>query len=234
MKRQTGRVQVSLWLTLLALWGCEPHQYLAIPGTNAEGNITENISQRPSVTGAQRPVVTVSAGKTGLVVGERTTLHVDVSPVTALSVSQLMLMVLNPDGRFYGYWELDLSPAELAAGAVDLEVSALSEPPTAEWCRKDQRGEGTCFNEVDKGVTGFTVVPATASSSGWPGFTLPLTMPALTSGSATQCTFTFAQCCGASGALSCALAQSYFDACGCPSPSTTQGPHGDGTTWCKC
>lgn len=73
---------------------------------------------RPAVSGAQRPVVTVSAGKTGLAVGEGMTLHVDVSTVTALSVNQLMLLVPNPEGRFNGYWELDLSAAEQAAGFV--------------------------------------------------------------------------------------------------------------------
>ena len=212
------------FLALAILLAACDHQYLAIPGAR---QVAEDVPQH--FVSTQQPTVTVVNGSPALVVGTSVRLKVDFSPVTDLPVTQILFMAKGT----YGNWALELTPEEVAAGSVEVEVHALSEEPDDEWCRRNQRGSGGCSQLADEGVTFFGISPANATSMSIGS--APLTLPPLQTGSSDSCaSFTAQDCCAGSPGIS-AVACYVSTPCGCPLGTTESGGvRADGTTMCMC
>jgi len=211
---------------------CGKHQYIAIPSANAQDNFSSNIDQRPAHV-VPAPGLNVT-GAPNLVAGQSVTVDINFSAAVTMSVTQLTFIVLDPDGRFYpGYWDLDLTDAELAAGTATVELFALAEEPKNEWCQKDSRGTGTCYQEADQGVTGIGVMPSNADSLGFPGSTIPVTLAALGGSSDACSSFTQNDCCAGSPGIK-AVSCNVDPSCLCPGALQQNGYAGDGTRICVC
>jgi len=212
-------------LVLLALLSACDHQYIAIPGARA---IDEGTSKPAATT--QRPTVTITEGTPSLTLGGHVRMRVDFSAMTEMKVSELIFMAKGP----YGDWVLDLTEAEMAAGYAEVEVHALKDSPDSKWCQPDERGNGSCSQQADDGVSFFGLGTRNASSSGG-GAEVPIRLAALASGQDDTCAgFTAKECCTGSTGIS-VVACYVAEVCGCPSPTTKSGGvRADGTVMCMC
>ncbi len=223
---------LTAWLV-----ACE-HQYVAIPGAEVvEG--TYNYAYTQTQVGAAAPTFVVVEGAPALSLGESVTVLVDFSLVVEVEVDMIVFLGLDAgDTEFGDHWQWPLVDEEIAQGFAEVEISALEEPPTQEWCQRDYRGNGVCYQEADEGVTGLGVAAAGGDEASTYGvFDLliePMVEPTSDTGSSDSCaSFTADDCCGGSAGIS--VVQCNIDpVCGCPAGTADLGSAGDGTRICDC
>jgi hypothetical protein len=215
---------------LLLLGACAAAQYVALPGATS---VPYESWQDLVFSGDVGPTVTVLEGDPAMAVGSTVRLSVDLTPVTDLAATHLV--VLTP--TLYGYWDVPLTDEEIAAKLVDLEVRALDAEPDAEECgAADDAGPGACSQEADNGMDTLFVSAADDAAIGAWGMA-PLQLPPATpdtGGTAGTCDrFTYDDCCGGSSGIQ--AVECYVDpACACPSPATQSGVNGEGLLICAC
>lgn len=209
---------------LTALLGCQPAQYLAIPGAYVDTTSSDAV-----VTTGQSIGVSVAAGDPALTVGSSVTFHVDLTVVTDLVVTDVTLVTV-PSADL---WTYPVSEEELAAGGVDLEIQATDQKPDDPGCDVVTRygQHGWCAAPMESGVTSAVgwAVNDTQSTTGAPlPFTLAPSDPGDTPDSCAS--FTYADCCPNGGAVQCAV----DPACGCPDGTGGGAIGGDGYRQCTC
>lgn len=208
----------------LALGGCGPSQYLAIPGAFVtELNADDSL---PATT--QLPTVSVAAGDPALSVGESVTLNVDFSTITELEVTQIEIWVLEmPDIM----WIYEITEEEQTAGVVDIVVEAVEAKPSDDECYIPYHQQGYCAQDADAGVT-TSILWVTDEAGSTAATLLPVTLdPVDADGGDDAClSFTYDDCCGVD-----VSACNIDDACTCPD-GTAQDilPAPEGTHTCSC
>jgi hypothetical protein len=154
MKLYKRRVLFCLtaMFSVIILCGCggssTTHQYLMIPnavfvsGTPSSGGSAAPTTQKPVITAPSSTTYTVN---------QIVTWTVDFSVVTEVTVKDIIIEVDDING----YFVYPLTDAEIAAGTVDIETEVVNtEPAKTQYCNRDYRGNGTCYEQADTGVTG--------------------------------------------------------------------------------
>ncbi len=128
------------------------HQYLVIPGA-------QFFSGSPSGTlsaGAVKPTVTAPANTT-YTVGTTVTWTLDWSLVVDFEVTDIIIDVPEIDG----YFDYMLSDEEITNQTTDIDTYVTwDRPETTQVCNRDYRGNGTCYEQADTGVTGMNFTTA--------------------------------------------------------------------------
>lgn len=222
-------------LPILAfLTACE-HQYLAIPGAEVVAG-SYNYSYANQFVGAASPTFVVVEGSPTLTPGESVTVSIDFSLVVEVETTTLVFLGLETgDTDFGDHWQWPLTEDEIEAGVAEVEFTALEEAPTQEWCQRDYRGLGVCYQQADEGVTGLGVAAAGGDDASiysvFDLFIEPMEEEAADSGG--ECSgFTAEDCCG--GGAGTEVVQCNIVDCECPSGTTDLGYAGDGTRICDC
>jgi hypothetical protein len=210
---------------------CE-HQYLVIPAAEVVPG-TIQYSYEGYFEGGAAPTWTVVEGSPTLAPGDRAVVRVDFSAVIEVDVTEIVFLGLDTgDTEFGSHWRMDLTDEELAQGWADVELAAVAGGPPREWCQRDYRGIGTCYQEADQGVTGLGVVAAAGDTTTQPGI-IPLDLDPLRPSDDACADFDLADCCGGGDGYS-VVACYVVPPCGCPQGTTDYGTQGDGTTMCMC
>jgi hypothetical protein len=209
----------------LLLSGCGTGQYLAIQGAWVD---SEDLLETTTNGTAQVPVVTVTQGSSNLVLGESVTVNVDFSSITEIEVADITIVVVP----VLATWVYELSDEEVAAGNVDLEISALESEPTDPSCEVNTRfgQNGWCAEPAESGVTE-AVLWAQNKETNSMGVEFPLTLAALGDTGSDACeSFTYDDCCSSSETLLCAI----DPICQCPEGTEPGEVGGDGLPRCMC
>ena len=226
---------------IVLLAGCE-HQYVAIPGAEViPGPYTT--THDPSWAGTTEPTAVFTEGDGVLTPGgSPTVIHVDFTNITEIEVTAIVIVGVdfsaNELSAMPGHWERPLTEEEIEEGAVDIEVVALPEKPKKEWCFRDYRGVGTCYQELDEGLTGIGV-SAASDEQLTPPQPLPVLLDPLVEPGGGDCAlYTFEECCGCTwdpnlGTNICPLECYVPPPCGCASGTSDRGTF-EGMNACVC
>ena len=207
-----------------ALLGCADKQYVAVPGAYVF------VGDDPQTQAtAQAPVVTVVQGVPQLVVGESVTMHVDVTMVTEVALTEVRILTVPAVDE----WVYPFSEDEIAAGGADIEIQLRDDKPTERSCEVNTKygQNGWCAAPVEHETTQALLWGANetqSSSTTW--FPLEIGSPDPADTPDSCASFTFADCCPSAGVVLCAL----DPACGCPSGTSDGGLGGDGYRQCTC
>jgi len=148
-----------------SLVGCSgsstKNQYLKIPNAIfVSGTPVGSLS-----TATTKPTVTAPSSTT-YVLNTTVTWTVNFSAITDIEVKDIVILVDELDG----YFVYPLTDEEITAGTVDIETSVVdTEPTTTEVCNRDYRGNGTCYQKANEGVTGmdFTAASDDGTNLAW-------------------------------------------------------------------
>lgn len=143
--------------------GSSNNQYLKIP--NAVFVSGKPVGSLTTTT--PKPVVTAPSSTT-YVVNTTVTWSVDFSAAITAGV-EIKDVIIEVD-EIDGYFVYPLTDAEIAAGAVDIDTEVVTtEPVATEVCNRDYRGNGTCYQKANEGVTGmdFTAAADDGTNLAW-------------------------------------------------------------------
>lgn len=130
------------------------HQYLFIPNASwYSGSVNYSTS-----AGGTAPAVTVNEGDPILEVGDSTTWEVSIEEIVEVEVDVSFIVITSEE--FDGYFTYPITEEDILNGYVEIEMQLEESPPSEAICNRDYLGNGTCYEEVDSGVTGadFAVV----------------------------------------------------------------------------
>ncbi|MDO8520059.1 MAG: hypothetical protein Q7T11_07860 [Deltaproteobacteria bacterium] len=140
-------------------------QYLIIPNASWYSG-----SPSYSVAGeSTAPSATVTEGSEVLTVGNSVTWEVSIETIIEVEAEVSIVVVTSDD--FDGYFEYPITEDDILNGFVDIEMDLEESLPSEATCNRDYLGNGTCYEQVDSGVTSTDF--AVANDSG--GDTLTLT-----------------------------------------------------------
>lgn len=143
------------------------HQYVIIPNASwYTGTATYN-----TVPGSTAPTATLKSGSSILTVGQTTVWEVNFEAIVEVEAEVSFVLVTSSD--LDGYFTYPISAEDVANGYVDIEVELETSTPTEAVCNRDYRGNGTCYEEADTGMTTADFAVANDSSG-----TFMLTMEA--------------------------------------------------------
>lgn len=131
-------------LLALSLTGCPVTDRLVVE----IGVFIEGAPNGAAVT-AQAPAVTTAT--TTWTPGSTYHWHVDLTPITEMTVDDVVIDVPDLGGHFV----VPLEDAEIAAGAVDIPMF-VSQEAGEPICQRDYRGVGTCYTPMTEGTTDMT------------------------------------------------------------------------------
>lgn len=124
------------------------HQYLFIPNASwYSGSSTYTAS--PASTA---PTATVSEGSPILTVGDSVTWQVNFEAIVEVEVDVSFIIITSEE--FDGYFTYPITEEDILNGYVEVEMELAESPPSTTVCNRDYNGNGTCYEEVDSGVTG--------------------------------------------------------------------------------
>lgn len=124
------------------------HQYLFIPNASwYSGSSTYTTS--PASTA---PTATVTEGSPILTVGESVTWQVNFEAIVEVEVDVSVIVITSDD--FDGYFTYPITEEDVLNGYVEIEMELAETPPSEAVCNRDYLGNGTCYEQVDSGVTG--------------------------------------------------------------------------------
>ena len=227
------RVAISILYLAAGLLGACNQQYIAVPGAELVPG-SPNYTYDNAYTVSLELPYTFVEGSPDLTVCDSTTVQVDFSVVTEFEVTELVFLDLVGASEFYNHWRIDLTEEEMAAGSAEIEVFALDEKPKQEWCERDYRGVGRCYQESNEGLTGMGLAAAGDNTTTW-ATVLPLTLPPLVDdGLSDACaSYTFADCCEGTSGIS--VIQCAWDpSCDCPAGTSYAGTDSSGYALCDC
>lgn len=123
------------------------HQYLIIPNSSW-------YSGTPSYTaspGGTAPTVTLKEGSPVLTVGSTVTWEVTWEATFEVEAEVSMVAITSDD--LDGYFTYPITQEDIDNGYVDVDMELEESTPSEAICNRDYRGNGTCYEEADTGVT---------------------------------------------------------------------------------
>ncbi|MFH0799515.1 MAG: hypothetical protein V2A66_04960 [Pseudomonadota bacterium] len=171
-------VAISIFIICLAAAGCfssgsgsgsdgggtTTHQYLMIPNAVFQSGTPSSAAAATT----QKPKVTAPSNTT-YTVNQTVTWTVDFSVVTEIEITEIIIEVTDLDG----YFVYPLTDAEIAAGEVEIETGLVdTEPTTSQVCNRDYRGNGTCYEQADTGVTNMDFAAASITGDNFSTYTV--------------------------------------------------------------
>lgn len=131
------------------------NQYLIIPNASW---YSDSVSYSQSQGGGSFPTVTVSEGDQVLTVGTSVTWEVNFEAIVEVEADESFIIVTSED--FDGYFTYPITEDDIQNGFVEIEMELEESIPSEAVCNRDYLGNGTCYEQVDSGVTGadFAVV----------------------------------------------------------------------------
>ena len=151
----TIKLKNSVFPGLLALCflltGCDTasesssnHQYLVMP----DAVFIPGPSPGGVAPTAQKPTVSTTSSTT-YIVNQPVVWTVNFTTVIDIEVTEIIIVIEEVEG----YYVYPLTDEELAQGWVDIETVVYDEEPSTQVCNRDWRGNGTCYEKADEGVT---------------------------------------------------------------------------------
>lgn len=132
------------------------HQYLVIPGAQFFAG-----APTAATTGAAKPTVTAPANKT-YTVGNTVTWTVEWTAELELEFGGVTDIVINVP-EIAGYFDYMLSDTEITNRQVEIDTYVVwDRPDKTQVCNRDYRGNGTCYEQADTGVTEMNFTAANA------------------------------------------------------------------------
>lgn len=124
----------------------QTHQYLIIPNASW-------YSGSPSYTlgGGTAPTATVKEGSQILTAGNSVTWEVNFEAIVEIEAEVSIVVITSDD--LDGYFTYPITADDVENGYVDIEMTLEESPPSTAVCNRDYRGNGTCYEQADTGVT---------------------------------------------------------------------------------
>lgn len=122
-------------------------QYLIIPNASwYSGGPTYS-----AAAGGTAPSTSLKEGNQILTVGNSVTWEVSIEEIVEIEAEISVVVVTSED--FDGYFEYPITDEDILNGFVDIEMDLEESLPSEATCNRDYLGNGTCYEQVDSGVT---------------------------------------------------------------------------------